>query len=99
MYSKHELRRMSHSEVVTVFRELAPPSLEEMAGEYLATALDQSGRLQNLLASFLVNLPGLWLGKAFHPITSTEGKGYNFFLTGKAFEVEILLALLAVLAR
>jgi hypothetical protein len=81
-YSRQELRRMSHSELVKIFRKLAPPSLEEMDGEYLATALDQSGRLQNLLASFLVNLPGLWLGKAFHPISSTEGKGYNFFLTG-----------------
>jgi hypothetical protein len=83
LYSKHELRRMSHSEVVKVFGELAPPSLEEMDGEFLATGLDQSGRLQNLLGTLFVNLHGLWLGKAFHPVSSTEGKGYNFFLRGK----------------
>jgi hypothetical protein len=30
-----------------IFQELAPLSLEEMDGAYLATGLDQSGRLQN----------------------------------------------------
>ena len=83
VYSKHELRRMAHSELVNVFGELGPPSLEEMDGEFLATGLDQSGRLQNLLGTLFVNWPGLWLGKAFHPLSSTEGKGYNFFLRGK----------------
>jgi hypothetical protein len=83
VYSKHELRRMAHSEIVKVFGELAPPSLEEMDGEFLATGLDQSGRLQNLVASLFVNWSGLWLGKAFHPMSSEEGEGYNFFLRSK----------------
>ena len=82
-YNKHELRRLPHSELIKIFGELPPPSLKEMDGEFLATGLDQSGRLQNLLGSLFVNWPGLWLGKAFHPESSEEGKGYNFFLRGK----------------
>jgi len=74
---------MSHSELVKVFGGLDPPSLEEMDGEFLATGLDQSSRLQNLLSTLFVNWPGLWLGKAFHPVSREEGKGYNFFLKGK----------------
>jgi hypothetical protein len=82
-YNKHELRRIPHGELVKIFGELHPPSLEEMDGEFLATGLDQSSRFQNLLGSLFVNWPGLWLGKAFHPLSSEEGKGYNFFLRNK----------------
>jgi hypothetical protein len=82
-YNKQEVRRTPHGELVKIFRELPPPSLEEMDGEFLATGLDQSNRLRNHLGSLFVNWPGLWLGKAFHPESSTGGKGYNFFLRNK----------------
>jgi len=38
--------------------------------------------MKTMLALLFVNLPGRWLGKAFQPLSATEGKGYNFFQTG-----------------
>lgn len=81
-YSKYELIYRPVKELVTVFEALSAPSLEEMDGEYLATGLDQGGRLKNLIALLAVNWKGKWLGKAFHPVLENRGEGYNFFQNG-----------------
>lgn len=82
IYSKNDLLRMSYKEVATYFNTLPAPSLEEMDGEFMATALAQSNHFNVILASIMVNLRARWLGKAFHPVSERQGEGYNFFHDG-----------------
>lgn len=77
-----ELKAMSLGDVLKVFRDLEPPSVAELDGEFVATLLDQGGPAMNVISSFSTNVPRRWLGKAFEPIDDDEGHGYNWFQGG-----------------
>jgi hypothetical protein len=74
-----DVLRMPARSLVERFHELPAPTLEEMHGEYRATLLDQGRRLTNVVGHAMVNLPGRWWGKAFAPLSSEGGHGYNRF--------------------
>ncbi len=77
----HDLLYKPYAEIISLFKGLEPPSLEEMDGEYVATGLDQGSRFWNAFSAMSVHLRGLWIGKAFNPVSETRGRGYNFFNT------------------
>ena len=74
-----DLRMMSNTQVLDLYRRLQAPAFEEMHGEFAASMLDQGSRFQNLRSRFVVNFQGLWLCKAFEPLGENSGHGYNSF--------------------
>jgi len=77
-----ELKAMAIGDLLALFRDLDPPTLAEMDGEFVATLLDQGSPAMNVIASFTTNVPRRWLGKAFQPVSDSEGHGYNWFQGG-----------------
>lgn len=78
-----ELKAMSVADVLALFRQLDAPTLADMDGEFVATLLDQGSPAMNVISSFTTNVPRRWLGKAFEPLSDTEGHGYNWFQGGE----------------
>ena len=78
--SRNNLTAMSRENLLFLFKELPSPALEEMNGEFAATLLDQGASWENLVAKLAVNLPGKWRSKAFLPVSSKAGRGYNGFV-------------------
>ena len=78
-----ELMKLDRKAVIAIFRDLQPPSVGEMDGEYRATLLDQGRWTHNFFTSAAFQLPGSWLSKSFSPISATEGRGFNTFRSGK----------------
>lgn len=81
-----QLQQLSYAEICKLFRTLSAPKLEQMQGEYRALMLAQpnwlSQKLGDLLHTDYVN----WQSKAFRPVSSTEGRGYNFFMGKRGAE-------------
>ncbi len=76
------LRGMLRSELRNLFKSLKPPACSELVGEYDAELLNQGNRLTSFFTRLAFNIHGPWTGKAFNPINSTEGIGYNCFRYG-----------------
>ena len=84
--SLDDLCRMPRKQLKFLFCDLEPPSMEEMNGEYHAVLLDQGAAAAQILVRFLANLRGIWVGKAFSPISEHEGRGYNSFRTRRGVQ-------------
>ncbi len=76
------LRVMLRSELRNLFQGLKPPACSELFGEYDAELLNQGNSLTTFFTRLAFSLHGPWTGKAFTPINSTEGVGYNYFQYG-----------------
>lgn len=73
-----DLKLMSHSKLVQLFRELDAPTLSEMVGEFHGTALRQPTLLREVVAAVKVRNPlYLWKRKGFRQIDEESGRGYN----------------------
>jgi len=76
----HDILRLSAEDLVTVFKTLEAPGLEEMHGEYAALLLRQpnlAAALSGHLTCYNPLYPGMWLAKAFRPVSEGRGRGYN----------------------
>lgn len=73
--------------LMELFKTLPAPTIEEMHGEYHASMLTQRNLFMDLLwraSVYSPFFPGIWVGKAFRPVSTTEGRGYNYFRVGAA---------------
>lgn len=76
------LSAMPVDELMTLFKTLDAPALDEMNGEYTATLLRQPSLFATIAGRATVGnpvLPGKWLCKAFRPVSQEVGRGYNTF--------------------
>lgn len=76
------LHQMPATELTQLFRSLEAPAMEEMNGEFSPVLLRQWHSALNWIAQQMMNtslLPLRWTGKAFRPVSATEGRGYNMF--------------------
>ena len=77
-----DIKTLNTQELLELFLTLEAPTLDEMNGEYAATA----PRMTSLLVktSFLSFSnpvwPGMWKGKGFRPLDAEVGRGYNLFV-------------------
>ncbi|HEX3917311.1 MAG TPA: hypothetical protein VHW60_08225 [Caulobacteraceae bacterium] len=80
-WSLEQLLSLTQEEGIALWRELPAPTLQEMNGHYMG--LGPEGRdvaFQKGYANYMFNERserGYWLGKAFRPLSATEGEGYN----------------------
>jgi len=77
----------SPNRMMETFRSLPAPTILEMHGEYHATLLTQRGLCMDWLwRANLYNpiFPGIWVGKAFRPVSEIAGRGYNYFRRGSS---------------
>lgn len=93
------LRRMPVPELMAFFGGLDAPSITEMHGEYHAELLRQPSWAAALSGRLTVSnplLPGVWRAKAFRPLDSSGGRGYNSFnrlgRTVRHFPMQTLIA-------
>jgi hypothetical protein len=74
------LRQYSTAELLQLFSKLEAPTIREMNGEYTASLLAQPSWLATKLGQMALNNPmGSWLCKAFRPLDTDSGRGYNSF--------------------
>ena len=76
------VRSLSAPELSALFRTLDAPDMNEMDGEFAPFLLRQWHPVVDRAAQWLMNsalLPFRWTGKAFRPLSSMEGRGYNIF--------------------
>lgn len=74
------LKKMTTSELLALFKTLTAPTIAEMNGEYAAILLKQPSLFHTVTGNAAVYNPfGLWLCKAFRPVSSEQGRGYNTF--------------------
>lgn len=85
----NELLQLDRFRLKMMYWELPTPAIGEVAGEYDAQLLDQGDRVGTLVTRKLFGSKGPWLGKAFRPLSNTEGEGYNAF--GSAEDRQALL--------
>ncbi|USA47450.1 hypothetical protein NDN11_04870 [Acinetobacter sp. C26M] len=82
-YTEEDLRLLSVQDLLDLFHTLNSPSIEEMNGEYAAYLLSQPNWLADKIGHItLNNFFRQWLSKAFRPLNSTTGQGYNTFQQG-----------------
>lgn len=74
-----DLRRLRRNEIKEVFSSLPAPSLRELHGEYEAEFLDQGDPVRNSMVKLFYHTALRWRGKAFAPVNSYLGWGYNTF--------------------
>lgn len=79
------LRGLNRAELKHEYRELKPPQLTDLTGEFEAELLCQGGTFSEVLTRRLLNSYGRWIGKAFEPTSEEVGFGYTCF--GKGEEV------------
>jgi hypothetical protein len=76
------LSAMSFKELMALFGQLPAPTVADMDGEFSARLLAQPSALAQLIGKLTVNnplMPGRWLCKAFRPLSTERGQGYNAF--------------------
>jgi hypothetical protein len=73
------LKLLSISEIEKLYRTLPAPSIEEMRGEYRGGYIGCDQFISNQIwkLSAWNPLMGFWQGKAFEPLSRTEGRGFN----------------------
>lgn len=79
------LLEASPDELMELFKTLPAPTIAEMEGEFNAQLLTQKNLAVDLAwrtAVYTPFWPGVWIGKAFRPVSETEGRGYNYFRKG-----------------
>ncbi len=82
--TEEELLLLSTSQLLQLFNTLEAPSIEEMDGEYAAYLLAQPSWIAHAIGQATLHNPfRRWLSKAFRPVDSTTGRGYNTFLQGR----------------
>jgi hypothetical protein len=80
--SNPDLSALRPDELMSLFATLEAPPIGELNGEYRPQMLRQISTLAVVWwTSCLRNpiFPGIWIGKAFRPVSDTEGRGYNKF--------------------
>lgn len=85
-WTVERLKKMARDELVELYKTLPVPDFEEMNGEYDGHTLDTGSEAGNRASEWVMNKTamGVWKGKAFFPITSTTGEGYNrYVINGK----------------
>lgn len=84
-WSAYRVLQQNHAQLVTFFKTLSPPSVEEMDGEFRLGELAQQSLLQRLVVlSFSVKTSQLC--KAFEPTSATGGHGYNGVVSDSGVE-------------
>ncbi len=73
------LRKADRLSVRKLFHTLPAPPIGVLCGEFDAELLDQGGRLPQKVTQWAFGAYGIWLGKAFRPISEESGEGYNYF--------------------
>lgn len=93
------IRQMAVPDLMALFSRLDAPALTEMNGEFAAQLLKQptlAATLAGYAAVYNPFLLGVWLCKAFRPVSETQGRGYNTFqLSGRTvqhFPMQTLIA-------
>lgn len=93
------LRNLPATGLAQLFRTLDAPTMAEMDGEFSPLLLPQWHPLWDRPAQWFMKaswLPLQWTGKAFRPVSDSEGRGYNMFrLAGRTlhtFPMQTLLA-------
>ncbi|MCH7337920.1 hypothetical protein [Acinetobacter sp. NIPH 2699] len=82
-FTEEDLLLLSLEELLDLFQTLDSPSIEEMNGEFAARLLAQPNWVANTIGQITLNNPfRQWLSKAFRPLDTTTGRGYNTFLQG-----------------
>lgn len=76
----NELLVLRRSRIRELYRQLSPPSVLNVFGEYDAMLLNQGGRLKDWLTGRAFQARGNWIGKAFRPHSEQHGEGYNAFV-------------------
>ena len=72
----HDVLRLSTEELLTIFKTLEAPGIDEMHGDYAALLLRQPSAVATLsgqLSLYNPLYPGMWLAKAFRPAWSGHG--------------------------
>lgn len=75
------LHGCTRKELKHLFNSLPVPEINEFHGEFEGILLSQGNALTNRVTAFFINKEGAWLGKAFKPLNSDVGNGYNIFRT------------------
>ena len=75
-----KLRTLRRIELRQVFRDCPAPNLTMIRGEYKSELLCQGGAAAQRVTESIFGLEGPWIGKAFRPVNSSSGVGYNMFL-------------------
>jgi hypothetical protein len=73
------LRSIGKRELKVHFSDSSPPDLRSLQGEYRAELLSQGSQVADQLVKTCFSIHGPWLAKAFVPISSQKGVGYNLF--------------------
>lgn len=82
--SAEALRQLSTGELLQLFATLEAPDIAEMHGEYSASLLAQKFWLATVIGRAALDNPlQSWLCKAFRPVDSKTGRGYNTFQHGR----------------
>jgi hypothetical protein len=81
VWTLEKLLSLTQREQEQLWRQLPAPTLQEMNGHYMGLG-PQADRpdVQKGYAAYMYDensVRGAWLGKAFHPISATQGEGYN----------------------
>ncbi len=80
-WSLEKLLALTPDEGLALWAKASPPTIQEMNGHYMGLGPDATNPAhQKGYAAFMFDEHsprGYWLGKAFHPISATEGEGYN----------------------
>jgi hypothetical protein len=73
------LKSLPVSEIEKLYRTLKAPSIEEMQGEYHGEYIGADHFITDQLWKLAAWNPvfGVWQGKAFEPLSKTEGRGFN----------------------
>lgn len=83
MHAAADVDALTTDELLTLFRSLACPAIDEMDGEYAARLLKQPNAFAAFGGRLLTTNPLMfWRGKAFRPVDATTGRGYNHFDVG-----------------
>lgn len=78
------LRDADRRTLKAIFRTLHVPTISNLHGEFDAELLDQGKGVGAWFTRRMLNSHGLWVGKAFEPLSETSGKGYTCFQRGEA---------------
>ncbi len=92
-----QLHTMSTQQLQELFTTLDAPDLAEMNGEYAACLLAQPSLLTKVIGQATLHNPlRQWQSKAFRPVNSMTGRGYNTFLQqGRINQCYPMLTLIA----
>ena len=77
-----DLKKLNRQQLVGIFHQLVSPEVSEMRGEDRASILDDGNAFNRFMSSLCLYFAyGLWMHKAFEPLSDRQGHGYNTFLT------------------